>query len=71
MQPLEIIELAESISRAADVKTLRRAKIALSRDEWNAMRDYLGAFEPITTWPVPEREPVTRLVVFGVELLVL
>lgn len=68
MQPYEIVDMAERLSKRKPHEGSRR-QITVSVQDWEALRDYIAQFEPITEWPMPEREPVTRLVIYGIPVI--
>lgn len=70
MLPHEIVNLADRMTRTALPEDLPRLRIAVSTQEWDALRDYLAKFEPITRWPIQEREPVTRLVIRDIPIVI-
>jgi hypothetical protein len=67
MRPEEIVRLAERLAGSPPHEG--RRQISVPAEDWNALRDYLAQLEPIAKWPMPEREPVTRLVVRGIPVV--
>jgi hypothetical protein len=68
MCPEEIIKLAKRLS-SRPMHEGNRRQISVPAEDWNALRDYLAQLEPIIQWPMPEREPATRLVVHGIPVV--
>lgn len=71
MTPEEIVRLADRLANIEpDIGARDRLSIRVSQSEWNSTLAFVQQFEPITSWPAPQRGPVTRLVVRGIPILV-
>lgn len=69
MLPIDIIRTAERL-RDKRLHEGSRKRISVCKADWEALRDYLEECEPITQWPRPEREPVTRIELHGIPVVI-
>lgn len=71
MTPEEVVRLADRLAnREPDLDARDRLSIRVSQSEWDATLAFVQQFEPVTSWPAPQRGPVTRLLVRGIPILV-